>query len=68
MFNSVIYFFLHNWILPGLNSNAIALIPKFPEAEKIGDYRPIPPANFQFKIITKVLADSLAKIAPKIVS
>ncbi|XP_019432112.1 PREDICTED: uncharacterized protein LOC109339158 [Lupinus angustifolius] len=32
------------------------------------DFRPIALANFQFKIITKVLADRLATIAPKIIS
>lgn len=51
-----------------MNSNAVVLIPKFPEAEKIEDYRPIALANFQFKVITKVLADKLALVAPKIVS
>lgn len=37
-------------------------------ADRIEDYRPIALANFQFTIITKVLADRLAKIAPKIIS
>lgn len=46
VFNSVLHFFLHIWILPGLISNSIALIPKFPEAEKIGYYRPIALANY----------------------
>lgn len=35
---------------------------------RIEDFRPIALANFQFKIITKVLADRLALIATKIVS
>lgn len=44
------------------------LIPKSPNADRIEDYRPIALANFEFKIITKVLAGRLAQIAPKIVS
>lgn len=68
MFNSVLQFFTSGWILPNLNSNLVTLIPKFPGAEKIEDYRPIALANFQFKVITKVIADRLAKVAPKIIS
>ncbi|XP_019432044.1 PREDICTED: uncharacterized protein LOC109339110 [Lupinus angustifolius] len=66
--NSVLQFFHQDWLLPNLNSNAVVLIPKSPGADKIEDFRPIALANFQFKIITKILADRLAKIAPKIVS
>ncbi|XP_019438958.1 PREDICTED: uncharacterized protein LOC109344660 [Lupinus angustifolius] len=40
----------------------------FGGADKIEDFRPIAMANFQFKIISKVLADRLANIAPKIIS
>ncbi|XP_019418539.1 PREDICTED: uncharacterized protein LOC109329320 [Lupinus angustifolius] len=65
---SVKQFFTQGWILPNLNSNNLVLIPKFPSADKIEDFRPIALANFQFKIITKVLADRLAKIAPTIIS
>lgn len=45
----------------------MALIPKFPETERIADYRSIALGNFQFKIISKVLAEMLAFIAPKII-
>lgn len=60
MFDSVFQFFNQNSILPSLNSNLVALITMFYEAEKIEDYRPIALANFQFKVITKVLVDGLA--------
>ncbi|XP_019437071.1 PREDICTED: uncharacterized protein LOC109343269 [Lupinus angustifolius] len=56
------------WILPNLNSNNIVLIPKFSGVDKIEDFRPIALVDFQFKIITKVLAYRLAIIAPKIIS
>lgn len=68
VFNSVLQFFTQGWLLPGLNSNLVVLIPKFPEADTIENYRPIALANFQFKIITKVLADRLAFVAPTIIS
>lgn len=34
----------------------------------MGDYRPIALANFKFKIVTKILADRLASITPRIIS
>lgn len=68
VFNSVHQFFSQGWILPNLNSNLVVLIPKFPGADTIENYRPIALANFQFKIIIKVLADRLATIVPKILS
>ncbi|XP_019435039.1 PREDICTED: uncharacterized protein LOC109341552 [Lupinus angustifolius] len=60
--------FSNNWLPPNINSNSVVLIPKYPEADRIEDFRPIALANFQFKIITKVLSDRLALIAPKIIS
>lgn len=68
VFNSVCQFFSQGWLLPNMNSNLVVLIPKFPGADMIENYRPIALANFQFKIITKVLADRLSVIAPKIIS
>ncbi|KAK2430924.1 hypothetical protein QL285_029213 [Trifolium repens] len=44
------------------------LLPKFPEACSIDQYRPIAMANFKFKIISKILADRLASIMPGLIS
>jgi ribonuclease HI len=66
--NAVLEFFTSSWILPGFNSNIIALLPKFPEAASIDQFRPIAMANFKFKIISKILADRLASIMPNIIS
>jgi len=62
------YFFTHNHIMSNLNSNLLILIPKVPGADKLDNFRPIALANFQFKIITKILADRLAIIALSIIS
>lgn len=51
-----------------MNSNLVVLIPKHHGADRIEEFRPIALANFQFKIISKVPADRLANIAPKIIS
>jgi hypothetical protein len=66
--NAVLEFFNTNWILPGFNSNIIALLPKTPDATSIDQYRPIAMANFKFKIISKIIADRLASLMPGIVS
>lgn len=44
------------------------LIPKTNNAASVSDYKPIAIANFKFKIISKILADRLAKIMPAITS
>jgi len=61
-------FFCTGVIIPNLNSNVLVLIPKVPGAATMADFRPIALANFQFKIITKILADRLAIICMRIIS
>jgi hypothetical protein len=65
---SVPSFFLMGNLHTNLYSNLLILIPKTPCADSIGNSRPIALANFQFKIITKILADRLSAIASKIIS
>jgi len=66
--SSVQEFFCTGVIIPNLNSNILVLIPKIPGAASMTDFRPIALANFQFKIITKILADRLAIICMRIIS
>ncbi|GAU22700.1 hypothetical protein TSUD_138230 [Trifolium subterraneum] len=66
--NAVLEFFTTSWILPGFNSNIIALLPKSPEAYSIDQYKPIAMANFKFKVISKIIADRLASIMPSLIS
>ncbi|XP_050379798.1 uncharacterized protein LOC126797169 [Argentina anserina] len=61
-------FFNTGYILPHFNSNLIILIPKVPGAGTVTQLRPIAISNFIFKLITKILADSLGSIATRIIS
>ena len=51
-----------------MNSNLIVLIAKTLGPLAMGDYRPIALANFQFIIVTKIIADRLAHISMRIIS
>ena len=66
--HSVQEFFLGGELPPNINSNMIVLIPKTTRARSMGDYRPITLANFQFKIVIKIVADRLACITSRIIS
>jgi len=66
--NAVQQFFKQNWVLFGMNSNVVSLIPKIQGDDSIKDYMPIVVANFKFKIISKILADRLALVAARIIS
>lgn len=52
-------FFWNGRLLKDLNTTAIVLIPKHPEACKLGDYRPISCCNLIYKIISKIIANRL---------
>jgi len=66
--SSVQELFYTGVLIPNINSNILVLIPKVPGAATMGDFRPIALANFQFKIVTKILADRLALICMRIIS
>jgi len=68
VFDAVIQFFQTGWLPPNYNSNTLILIPYYPNADSIDQYRPIALVNFKFKIITKVLADRLSHILPNLIS
>ncbi|WCJ21304.1 hypothetical protein M5689_003468 [Euphorbia peplus] len=61
------FFFETGFVLPGLNSNVMVLLPKVEGAIEVEQFRPIGMSNFSFKIISKILADRLVIIAAKIV-
>lgn len=68
VYNAVMQFFNSGWLLPNFNSNVVVLIPKEQGVDRVEQFRPIALANFKFKIISKVIADRLTQVAPKIVS
>ena len=65
---SVRQFFDTGWILLNFNSSIIALVPKIKDVVDIENFRPIAVANFKYKVISKILTDRLALLAPKLIS
>jgi len=66
--NAVLHFFNTGWILPNYIANFMVLIPKTPNADTMDQFRPIAMADFKFKIISKIIADRLPQVMPKIIS
>lgn len=48
------------------NSNVVTLVPKFPIADRVENFRPIALANFQFWIITKILENKLPSLLQRL--
>lgn len=61
-------FFRNGRLLKDMNTTAIALIPKMPEACRLTDYRPISCCNIVYKLISKIIANRLKPILSKCVS
>ncbi|GAU43585.1 hypothetical protein TSUD_27870 [Trifolium subterraneum] len=68
VFKAVLEFFTSSWILPGFNSNIVTLLHKTSNATSIDHYWPIAMINFKFKVLSKIIADMLAKVMPSIIS
>lgn len=58
----------HRCPLDSVDDTFITLILKVNNLSKVGEYRPISLCNVIYKIITKVLANRLKIILPKIIS
>lgn len=61
-------FFVKGFLPKGLNSTILSLIPKKEKAEEMKDYKPISCCNVLYKAISKLLANRLNGILPKIIA
>lgn len=52
----------------GVNSTILALIPKKTDASEIKDYRPIACCNVLYKVVSKILANRLKGLLPRIIT
>ncbi|XP_058746716.1 uncharacterized protein LOC131619658 [Vicia villosa] len=55
------YWFRTNTMFKGFNNNLVTLTPKFPEAKKLKDYRPISRCSIVYKIYSKILTSRITK-------
>ncbi|XP_027171438.1 uncharacterized protein LOC113771005 [Coffea eugenioides] len=68
VYNAVLSFFCGAELPQFLTSTSIMLIPKVPSPQDFSKYRPISLCNFFNKVLSRILADRLARILPKILS
>ncbi|GKE38640.1 RNA-directed DNA polymerase, eukaryota, reverse transcriptase zinc-binding domain protein [Tanacetum coccineum] len=68
VFDAVRYFFSYDDIPRGCKSSFIALIPKFPDANLVKDFRPISLIGSIYKIIAKFLTNRLISVLGGIVN
>jgi hypothetical protein len=61
-------FHAHGKFVKSINSTFISLIPKFPGAKEIKDFRPISLVGGVYKIIAKVLANRMRRVMDRIIS
>jgi hypothetical protein len=61
-------FFKNDYLLKEFNNSSIVLISKVDNPSKVNQFRPISLVNFNYKIISKILANRLKLHMDKIVS
>lgn len=65
--NSTSQFFANSVMPRAVNATILTLIPKFPGATLIKDYRPISCCNTLYKLISKLLVARLKPLIPKLI-
>jgi hypothetical protein len=66
--NAVTSFFTHGHMLKAMNHTFLALIPKSNAASTVHHFQPISLCNVIYKIISKILANRLKQMLPKLIS
>jgi hypothetical protein len=66
--NCVWDFFLHKNLSREQNHTFITLVPKQSRSHSVNHFRPISLCNISYKIISKILANRLKVVLPKIIS
>ena len=61
-------FFIFGFMPHSVNATLLSLVPKSADAEKISDYRLIACCNVIYKVISKILANSLKRLLPSFIS
>ena len=60
--------FMKSFLPKGINSTVLALIPKKTKALEMKDYRPIACCNVLYKVVSKIIANRLKPLLPRIIS
>ena len=68
MYNGVLSFFCGAKLPRFMTSTSIVLIPKVLHPQDFSQFRPISLCNFFNKLLSRILADRIAHLLPKIVS
>lgn len=64
----VIQFFTSGYLLKQLNHSFIALIPKTNNSSSVSNFRPISLCHVAYKVISKILANQLRQVLPKLIA
>lgn len=64
---SILQFFSSCFLLSSANATIISLVPKFPGARKITDFRPISCLNTVYKVISRLLVKRLKPTLPQLI-
>lgn len=67
MITSISHFFYTGFLPSSANATILTLVPKFPGASKITDFRPISCLNTVYKVISRLLVKRLKLILPKLI-
>lgn len=64
---SVMHFFSSGFLPASANATILSLVPKFPGATRISDFRPISCLNTVYKVISRLLVRRLKPILPHLI-